>query len=1057
MMIDAIKALRDDTGVLAEAGIEGKLDVRADASKHGGDFRKIVDGVNGLLDAVAGPINVTAEYVDRISKGDIPEKITDKYKGDFNEIKNNLNILIDALNGLINEATAMEKAAAAGELDTRADISQYNGAWANIVQGLNNTLEGVVVPLRDIGGVLDKMAAGDLKAQVVNEYQGDYNVLKVACNELGVQLTGVQKVLDDLQAAIVEGKLDTRGDASGFKGEIAGMVDGINGVIDAMVGPINVTAEYVDRISKGDIPEKITDEYRGDFNEVKNNLNVCIDAINALVDDAAMLAEAGIEGKLDARADASKHGGDFRKIVEGVNELLDAVVGPLNVAAEYVDRISRGDIPEKITDEYRGDFNEIKNNLNTMIDRVGAQISNLTSIPTPIMTIDKEFNVTYMNTVGAKLVGLTPEQCEGKKCYDLLKTPHCQTSECRCTQAMQRDEIVTGETVADPNGLNMPIQYTGAPIKDRDGNMIGALEYVVDITKTKEAMDDASEKVEYLNNVPTPVMVIDKEMNVRFMNPAGAAAVGRAPEACVGQKCFSLFNTEHCNTAECRTAKAMQENGTFTGDTVAKLPSGDLPIRYTGAPIKDAAGNVIGGLEYVTDISEEAQTVAEVGDLVEAALAGNLDARGNPDNYSIIGFKNIVQGLNDTLDAVVGPINEVVRIVNAYSEGKLDARVEIDAQGEFKALGETLDQFGEDLQAIITEVARLAGMAADGDLTVEAEVEAKGEFNDLVNSVNALTGVLSDTVVSARGVGGKVLGTAQQLASAAEEMNTGMEQLASASQQVAEGSQKLAELAQETARNIEDVAAQIDQTSVNASKSAEKGQNAVQISHEVQEAAQKTLEGLAAIQEGITKTSTTVSEMNTAIEKVGEMGNVITDVAGQTNMLGLNAAIEAARAGEAGRGFAVVADAVKNLAEKVKDAAGESGVAISHIQESGKNAIGVSKTAVEEATRGGELMHTALEGVDKVTGAIDEVSAMVQEIDSGAKHVAEVIKKVVAGMDEVASVSEESASASEESSSAVQQQTSVIQELTSETQGLADIAQELMDELNRFTVREAEA
>ena len=76
-----------------------------------------------------------------------------------------------------------------------------------------------------------------------------------------------------------------------------------------MIGPLNVAAKYVDQISKGAIPAKITDNYNGDFNEIKNNLNTCIDAVNALVADANMLAQAAADGELATRADASKASG----------------------------------------------------------------------------------------------------------------------------------------------------------------------------------------------------------------------------------------------------------------------------------------------------------------------------------------------------------------------------------------------------------------------------------------------------------------------------------------------------------------------------------------------------------------------------------------------------------------------------------------------------------------------------------------------------------------------------------------------------------------------------
>jgi methyl-accepting chemotaxis protein len=136
-----------------------------------------------------------------------------------------------------------------------------------------------------------------------------------------------------------------------------------------------MSAEYMDRISKGDIPPKVTDAYQGDFNEVKNNLNVCIDAIGRLVSDGVALTQAMLEGKLAARSDAAKHQGDFRKILEGFNLALDNVIKPLRMSAEHMDRISKGDIPPKVTDTYNGDFNLIKNNLNVCIDALGRLVA----------------------------------------------------------------------------------------------------------------------------------------------------------------------------------------------------------------------------------------------------------------------------------------------------------------------------------------------------------------------------------------------------------------------------------------------------------------------------------------------------------------------------------------------------------------------------------------------------------------------------------------------------------------------------------------------------------
>jgi len=259
----------------------------------------------------------------------------------------------------------------------------------------------------------------------------------------------------------------------------------------------------------------------------------------------------------------------------------------------------------------------------TMVKEVQAKLrqmeTDLNVIPTPIMEIDTQFTITFMNPAGAAVAGKTPDEVVGKKCYDLFKTPHCKTEKCACARAMKTDSVVTETTIARPaEGVIIPIKYTGAPIKDAKGNIKGALEYILDVTEEAKQKQDADEKINNLNAIPTPIMAVDTDFSVTFMNPAGANVVGRTPDEVIGKKCYELFKTAHCQTEKCAVGRAMREDRVVTEETIARPQDGMiLPIKYTGAPIKDAKGNIKGALEFVLDISDEAKQRQEAKEKIE--------------------------------------------------------------------------------------------------------------------------------------------------------------------------------------------------------------------------------------------------------------------------------------------------------------------------------------------------------------------------------------------------------------------------------------------------------
>ena len=361
-----LKQLIDETNSLVNATLAGELNVRADLNKTNFEFREIPEGINKCLDAVIIPLNVAANYVDRISKGDIPNKITDTYNGDFNEVVNNINKCIDAQHNMSADVRAICIASFEGKFNERVDPTKHDGIYSKIIHGVNDMIENITKPLIVAADYVDKISKGNIPPKITENYNGDFNIIKNNLNICIDSLNGLTNEMSNNTQLQIAGDIEAYANENKFDGSyktiIKGYNDGMKIHIDTILELLNLLNEY----ANGDLSKEMR-RLPGKQIIATERVNLLRQNVLNLIQDAGMLEKAAVDGKLETRADITKHQGDFRKIIQGVNNTLDSVIQPLSIAANYIDNISRGDMPPIITDNFKGDFNAIKNNLNLMI------------------------------------------------------------------------------------------------------------------------------------------------------------------------------------------------------------------------------------------------------------------------------------------------------------------------------------------------------------------------------------------------------------------------------------------------------------------------------------------------------------------------------------------------------------------------------------------------------------------------------------------------------------------------------------------------------------------
>lgn len=372
-------------------------------------------------------------------------------------------------------------------------------------------------------------------------------------------------------------------------------------------------------------------------------------------------------------------------------------------------------------------------------------------------------------------------------------------------------------------------------------------------------------------------------------------------------------------------------------------------------------------IAFNSEVHTIEKLIQEAGLLIEASRNGKLDYRGDDSKFEG-SWGELIRGMNNMVDAAVDPVREASKILAVMAEKDFSSKMEGAYKGDHQLMKNNINLVVESLKAALTQVAESAAAVAS---------------------------------------------SSSQISSSSEEMAAGAQEQSQQTTEIASSVEEMTKIILESAKNV-NIASE---TTKKASDSAKHGAEKIE----------ETKKGINRIVVSAQETANIITSLAKKTEQIGEITQVIDDIADQTNLLALNAAIEAARAGEQGRGFAVVADEVRKLAERTTKATKEIADTIKAIQKEAKNADDSMVTAT----------HAVQEGMDLT----NEVAVVLNEILTGSEKVSSIVTQV-------ALASEQQATAAEEISKNIEGISSVTQQTSSGIQQIARAA----EDLNRLTV-----
>src|SRR5438034_1689618 len=375
-------------GIGRAVGKKWRITQRASLGDVSNSWAEAIGSVNGLIGDLVHPTSEMARVIGAVAKGDLSKTMaTDiegrQLEGAFLQTAKTVNTMVDQLGAFASEVTRVAREVSTeGKLGGQAKVKGVAGTWKDLTENVNLMAGNLTAQVRNIATVTTAVANGDLTKKITVDVKGEFLELKDTVNVMVDQLRSFASEVTRVAREVgSEGMLGGQARVEGVSGTWKDLTDSVNFMARNLTGQVRNIAAVTTAVARGDLSKKITVDVKGEILELKDTINTMVDQLSSFASEVTRVArEVGTEGKLGGQADVKGIAGTWKDLTDNVNMMAGNLTAQVRNIAEVTTAIANGDLSRQITVDVKGEILEMKNTINTLVDRLSSFASEVTRV-----------------------------------------------------------------------------------------------------------------------------------------------------------------------------------------------------------------------------------------------------------------------------------------------------------------------------------------------------------------------------------------------------------------------------------------------------------------------------------------------------------------------------------------------------------------------------------------------------------------------------------------------------------------------------------------------------